>query len=76
MVVVAEPIRAKQVALEQIELVVAVLRFFAPAHTNVGLATRLASTVISDEAVERAETCGNAQRGSKLSTLDCPQMNW
>jgi hypothetical protein len=41
-VVLAEPIRARQIALEQIELVVAVLRFFAPAHMDVGLATRLA----------------------------------
>ncbi|HWB16336.1 MAG TPA: hypothetical protein VG538_08005 [Vicinamibacterales bacterium] len=40
--VFGEPIRARELAIEQIELVVGILRFFAPAHLDVKVVSRIA----------------------------------
>ena len=64
--VFGEPIRARQLAIEQIELVVGILRFFAPAHLDAKVVSRIARW---GYAPQRTETVFVADSTGRCSTI-------
>jgi hypothetical protein len=63
-----EPVRARQLAIERIELVVGILRFFAPAHRDGKVVSRIARWGYAPERTETVFVADSTGRCSNIST--------